>query len=86
MIGDGQGIAVLPIAQQKFAFVVGAPQFIGMLAQRSTRGISLKMLYRLGLGEFEKPTLSEFGRPTSCQLAVPQGEFYGENRDTALLN
>src|ERR1700733_1596684 len=32
VIGDRQRIAVLMIAQQKFAFVIGAPQFIGLLA------------------------------------------------------
>ncbi len=32
MIGDGQWIAVLMIPQQELALVIGAPQFIGMLA------------------------------------------------------
>jgi len=32
MIGDGQRVAVLTIAQQELAFVIGAPQFIGTLA------------------------------------------------------
>jgi hypothetical protein len=33
MIGDGQWVAVLTIAQQELAFVIGAPQFIGTLTQ-----------------------------------------------------
>src|SRR6266851_8612624 len=33
MIGDGQRVAVLTIAQQELALVIGAPQFIGSLAQ-----------------------------------------------------
>src|SRR5713226_3376247 len=32
MIGDGQRVAVLMIAQQELALVIGAPQFIGSLA------------------------------------------------------
>jgi hypothetical protein len=32
MIGDGQGVAVLTIAEQKLAFVIGAPELVGMLA------------------------------------------------------
>jgi hypothetical protein len=32
MIGDGQRVAVLTIAQQELTFVIGAPQFIGTLA------------------------------------------------------
>src|SRR5713226_3639125 len=32
MIGDGQRVAVLTIPQQKLVLVIGAPQFIGMLA------------------------------------------------------
>ena len=34
MIGDGQRVAVVMIAQQELALVIGAPQFIGALAQR----------------------------------------------------
>src|SRR6202162_599066 len=34
VVGDRQRIAVLMIPQQKFAFVIGAPQFIGSLTQR----------------------------------------------------
>ena len=33
MIGDGQGVAILPIAQQEFALVIGPPQLIGIPAQ-----------------------------------------------------
>ncbi len=33
MIGDGQRIAVLMIAQQKLALVIGTPKLIGFLAQ-----------------------------------------------------
>jgi hypothetical protein len=33
VIGDGQWIAVLMIPQQELALVIGAPQFIGTLAQ-----------------------------------------------------
>src|SRR5208337_2818508 len=33
VIGDGQRIAVLTIPQQELALVIGAPQFIGSLAQ-----------------------------------------------------
>src|SRR5215469_6815288 len=29
MIGDGQGVAILPIAQQEFALVISAPQLMG---------------------------------------------------------
>jgi hypothetical protein len=32
VIGDGEGITVLAIAQQELAFVIGAPQFIGELS------------------------------------------------------
>jgi hypothetical protein len=32
VIGDGQWVTVVPIAQQELALVIGAPQFIGMLA------------------------------------------------------
>ena len=32
VVGDRQRIAVLMIPQQKLAFVIGAPQFIGSLA------------------------------------------------------
>jgi hypothetical protein len=32
VIGDGQRIAVLMIAEQELAFVIGAPQLIGFLA------------------------------------------------------
>src|SRR5207245_2242953 len=32
MIGNGQRIAVLTIAQQELALVIGAPQFVGTLA------------------------------------------------------
>src|ERR1700674_882365 len=32
MIGDGQRVAVMTIAQQKLALVIGAPQFLGRLA------------------------------------------------------
>ena len=32
MIGDGQRITVLAIAQQELAFVIGAPELIGSLA------------------------------------------------------
>src|SRR5215469_1060718 len=34
MIGDRQGIAILAIAEQEFAFVIGAPEFIGIFAYR----------------------------------------------------
>jgi hypothetical protein len=34
VIGDGQRITVLVITQQEFIFVIGAPQFIGLLTQR----------------------------------------------------
>jgi hypothetical protein len=34
VIGDGQRITVLAITQQEFTFVIGAPQFIGLLTQR----------------------------------------------------
>jgi hypothetical protein len=34
VIGDGQRVAVLTIAQQELALVIGAPQFMGSLAQR----------------------------------------------------
>ena len=34
MIGNGQRVAVLAIAQQELALVIRAPQFIGMLAER----------------------------------------------------
>ena len=34
MIGDGQRVAVLVIAQQELALVIGAPEFIGRPAQR----------------------------------------------------
>src|SRR3984893_10733698 len=34
VIGDGQRITVLVITQQEFTFVIGAPQFIGLLTQR----------------------------------------------------
>src|SRR6266849_3789175 len=33
MIGDGQWVAELTIPQQELALVIGAPQFIGSLAQ-----------------------------------------------------
>src|ERR1700730_15344677 len=33
MIGDGQRVTVLTIAQQELALVIGAPEFIGSLAQ-----------------------------------------------------
>ena len=32
VIGDGERITVLAIAQQELAFVIGAPQFIGALS------------------------------------------------------
>ena len=34
MIGDGQRVAVVMIAEQELALVIRAPQFIGMLAER----------------------------------------------------
>ena len=34
MIGDGERITVLAIAEQELAFVIGAPELIGSLAQR----------------------------------------------------
>src|ERR1700680_4141755 len=34
MIRDGQWVAVFVIAQQELALVIGAPEFIGSLAQR----------------------------------------------------
>src|SRR5580693_2953534 len=34
VIGDGQRVAVLMIAQQELALVIGAPEFLGGLAQR----------------------------------------------------
>ena len=34
MVGDRERIAVLTIPQQELAFVIGAPQLIGTLAQR----------------------------------------------------
>ena len=40
MIGNGQRIAVLVIAQQKLALVVGAPQVVGLLSQRQCRTLS----------------------------------------------
>ena len=33
MIGDRQRITILTIAQQELAFVIGAPEFIGIVAQ-----------------------------------------------------
>jgi hypothetical protein len=33
VIGDGQRVTVLTIAQQELALVIGAPEFIGSLAQ-----------------------------------------------------
>jgi len=32
VIGDGEGVTVLAIAQQELAFVIGAPQLIGALS------------------------------------------------------
>src|ERR1700675_3835167 len=32
MIGDGQGVAVEMVSQQKLAFVIGTPELIGTLA------------------------------------------------------
>ena len=29
MFGDGQGVAILPVAELELAFVVGAPEFVG---------------------------------------------------------
>src|ERR1700723_2769944 len=40
MIGDSQRIAVLPIAQQELSLVIGAPQLVGMLAQRQGSSLS----------------------------------------------
>jgi hypothetical protein len=37
MIDDGQGVAVLAIAQQELAFVVGAPEFVGTLGLTTKR-------------------------------------------------
>jgi len=34
VVGDGERVAVLVISQQELAFVIGAPQLIGPLAQR----------------------------------------------------
>jgi hypothetical protein len=33
MIGDGQRLAIFMIAEQEFAFVIGAPEFIGSFAR-----------------------------------------------------
>src|SRR6202041_150398 len=40
MIGDSQRIAVLPIAQQELSLVIGAPQLVGLLAQREGSSLS----------------------------------------------
>src|SRR6202041_212974 len=40
MIGDSQRIAVLPIAQQELSLVIGAPQLVGLLAQRQGSSLS----------------------------------------------
>src|SRR6202451_4472141 len=40
VIGDGQRIAVLPIAQQELSLVIGAPQLVGPLAQRQGSSLS----------------------------------------------
>src|SRR6202041_3058050 len=40
VIGDGQRVAVLPIAQQELSLVIGAPQLIGSLAQRQGSSLS----------------------------------------------
>jgi hypothetical protein len=42
MIGDGQRIAVLAVAQQKLAFVIGAPKFVGPLAQGKSGSLSTR--------------------------------------------
>ena len=34
LIGDGQRVTVLFVAQQELTFVVGAPQLVGLLPQR----------------------------------------------------
>ena len=39
MIGNRQRIAISSVAQQKFPFVVGAPEFIGVLSQRQARAL-----------------------------------------------
>ena len=41
MIGDGQRVTIFFVAQQKLAFVVGAPQLVGLLPQRQGRALSL---------------------------------------------
>src|SRR5580704_14110499 len=40
VIGDRQRIAVLVISQQELAFIVGAPQLVGPLAQRQSGSLS----------------------------------------------
>ena len=39
MVSNGQRIAILTIAQQELAFVIGTPQFVGTLAQRQGRSL-----------------------------------------------
>ena len=39
VIGDRQRIAILPIAQQELPFVIGAPKFVGTLAQGQRRAL-----------------------------------------------
>src|SRR6202042_2795302 len=39
-IGGGQRIAVLTIAQQELSLVIGAPQLVGLLAQRQSSSLS----------------------------------------------
>src|SRR5690348_13799837 len=49
MVRDGQGIAILTIAQQELAFVIGTPQFVGTLAQRQSRSLSTTAQARAAL-------------------------------------
>jgi hypothetical protein len=39
MIGDRQRIAILMISQQELPFVIGAPKFVGTLAQGERRAL-----------------------------------------------
>ena len=39
MIGDGQRIAIPTVAEQELAFVIGAPELIGLLPQREWRSL-----------------------------------------------
>jgi len=40
VIGDGQRVAIVFVAQPELAFVVGAPELVGLLPQRQRRALS----------------------------------------------